>query len=109
MKRGIFITSLVIILTIISSQLMAQEGSQIRIGKMKISPGLGLQAVYDDNIYLGNGSNNTTEVEESDWITHVMPSLMMVIPISVTMVRPTTGAFADRCPPHRVDARAQTC
>ena len=33
--------------------------------------------MYDDNIFLGNGNNNTTELKESDWITHTVPSLLL--------------------------------
>ncbi len=58
-----------------SAQLMAQEG-RIRIGKLKVVPSITLQGVHDDNIYLGNGTNNTNEIEESDWITHFQPALL---------------------------------
>jgi len=75
MKRGIIIPGLVIsIVMLLSLQLMAQGGN-INIGKLKVIPGLTIQELYDDNIFLGNGSNNTTELKESDWITHVMPTL----------------------------------
>lgn len=75
MKRVIFITGLAVsILILLSSHVMAQ-GGKIQMGKLKIIPGLTLQGVHDDNIYLGNGNNDTTELEESDWISHVMPAL----------------------------------
>ena len=75
MKRGIFIVGFVVsILMLLFSQVMAQ-GGRIRFGNLKIIPDITLQEVYDDNIYLGNGANNTTELEESDLITHIMPAL----------------------------------
>jgi hypothetical protein len=75
MKRGIFIVGFVVsILVVLFSQVMAQ-GGRIRFNNLKVIPGITLQEVYDDNIYLGNGSNNITEPEESDLITHFMPAL----------------------------------
>jgi len=56
------------------SRAMAQ-GGKIRVGNLKIVPSLGLEAISDDNIYLGNGSNNTDELKESDTIGHVKPGL----------------------------------
>jgi len=75
MKRGIFIVGFgVSILMLLFSQVMAQ-GGRIRFNNLTVIPGITLQEVYDDNIYLGNGTNNTTEFEESDLITHIMPSV----------------------------------
>jgi len=75
MKRGIFIVGFgVSILMLLFSQVMAQ-GDGIRFNNLKVVPGITLQEVYDDNIYLGNGANNTIELKESDLITHIMPSL----------------------------------
>ena len=77
MNKGILISSLVLsLLTLASVQATAQEGGKIHVGNLKIIPGLTVQEIYDDNIYLGNGTNNTSELEESDWITHFMPSLI---------------------------------
>jgi hypothetical protein len=77
MKRGIFVVGFVMsILMLLFSQVMAQ-GGKIRFNNLKVIPGITLQEVYDDNIYLGNGSNNTTEPEESDLITHIMPALAL--------------------------------
>ena len=75
MKKRIFIVGFAVsILMLLLSQVMAQ-GGRIRFNNLKVIPGITLQEVYDDNIYLGSGSNNTTEAEESDLITHIMPSL----------------------------------
>jgi hypothetical protein len=75
MKRGIFATGLIIgIVILLSSHVMAEKG-EVHIGKLKIIPGVTLQEIYDDNIYLGSGANDTTELQEADWITHVMPTL----------------------------------
>ena len=57
-----------------TSKVMTQ-GDRIRFNNLKVIPGITLQEVYDDNIYLGNGANNTIELKESDLITHIMPSL----------------------------------
>ena len=35
-----------------------------------------MQEEYDDNIYLGNGDNDTTGSKDADWITHLRPSLV---------------------------------
>lgn len=54
----------------------APREGKIRIGHISIIPGLALQEEYDDNIFLGNGDNNTTERKESDWLFHLKPSLV---------------------------------
>ena len=75
MKRGIFIVGFVVSISmLLFSQVMAQR-DRIRFNNLKVIPGITLQEVYDDNIYLGSGSNNTIELKESDLITHIMPSL----------------------------------
>ncbi len=75
MKKGILVFCLVLsFLMLLSAHAIAQEG-KLQFGNLKIIPGITLQGLYDDNIYLGNGSNKTTELEESDLITHVMPAL----------------------------------
>jgi hypothetical protein len=75
MRRGIlFIGFMVVMLMVISSQANAQVG-RIRHGKITVFPGLTVQETYDDNIYLGNGINSTTELKEADLITHLMPAI----------------------------------
>jgi len=77
MKKGIlFSVVLSTIFVFLSSQVMAQ-GGKIRMGNLKIVPSLGLETVADDNIFLGNGTNTTDELVESDWITHVKPGLSL--------------------------------
>jgi hypothetical protein len=69
--------SLILILGLaVESLAQPQPGGKLTVGRLKIIPTLGLQEVYDDNIFLGNGSNNTTELKTSDWITHVMPGVL---------------------------------
>jgi hypothetical protein len=53
------------------------EAGRIHIGNLRIIPRLTVQAVHDDNIFLGNGKNESAEKEESDWITHVVPGLLL--------------------------------
>ncbi|MFH1488295.1 MAG: outer membrane beta-barrel protein [Pseudomonadota bacterium] len=77
MKRILSVPWLIFILLLFPcSPLPAQEG-RINFGNLKVLPGLTLQEVYDDNIYLGNGTDILGEREESDWITHFMPSLLL--------------------------------
>ncbi|MBN1102780.1 MAG: outer membrane beta-barrel protein [Deltaproteobacteria bacterium] len=55
----------------------AQQGGKLKVGRLTIIPSLGLQEEYNDNIYYASGiPNNPTELEESDWITHVMPGIL---------------------------------
>lgn len=63
------------LLIALPGEVMAQ-GGKITFGNLKVIPGITVQENYDDNIYFGNGSNNTTELKESDWITHLMPGLL---------------------------------
>jgi len=65
-------------------QLHAQQGGKIRFGNLSIIPGVEVQDVYDDNIYMGNGkeypddpAKTANEKKESDWITHVKPGLIL--------------------------------
>ena len=75
MRKGIIIFWVVLGLLLPSVSVKAQKG-KIRIGNLKIVPGLTVEEVYDDNIYSGNGTNTNNELEESDWITHMKPSLV---------------------------------
>ena len=79
MKKNIFISFLVVnCLVFFAASALAQErGGKLIFGNLMVTPGLMLQEVYDDNIYLGSGTNSTTEREESDWITHIVPNLML--------------------------------
>ncbi|RJR31848.1 MAG: hypothetical protein C4576_31445 [Desulfobacteraceae bacterium] len=78
MRKECFgIAVLLCLLAGVSSSAWAQAGGRINFGKLKVMPGIGVQEVYDDNIFLGNGSNNTDEREESDWITNVQPQLLL--------------------------------
>ena len=74
MKSTVFSSLVITLLVLVTAPAMAQVG-KIQAGNLKIIPGITVLGVHDDNIYLGSGTNNTTEVEESDWITHLMPSL----------------------------------
>jgi len=68
---------------------MTEEKGRIKIGKLRVIPGLRLQGVYDDNIFLGNGYTNNpnnpgttvngtlTKPLKSDYIAHVMPGLLL--------------------------------
>lgn len=75
MKRMISIFIVTLVLLFVISSAASAEGGKIRFGNLALIPGLSVQGIHDDNIYLGDGSNNTTEREESDWITHLKPGM----------------------------------
>lgn len=79
MKKNVFIYFLVInCLVFFAASALAQErGGKLIFGNLVVKPLVALQEVYDNNIYLGSGTNSTTEREDSDWITHIMPSIML--------------------------------
>ena len=75
MKSGIVIIGLAICLVVgLSSRVMPQVGG-IKLGKTRLISGITVQALYDVNVYLGYGTYATTELEESDLITHLMPTV----------------------------------
>ena len=75
MKKGICIICLALsFLIIFAAQAMAQEG-KIHVGKLMVTPGIAVQGVHDDNIYLSSGRAGDPEL--SDWIMHVMPELAL--------------------------------
>ena len=77
MRKGMVLGFVVLsLIGFLSSEVMAQ-GGKIAVGNLKIIPSLTLEEVYDDNIYLGSGINDTDERVESDWISHVMPGLAL--------------------------------
>lgn len=85
MKRTVLIACLAALaLLILPAGLLAQQGGKISFGNLAVIPGIELQGVYDDNIYKGNGkeypgdaARTRQERKESDWITHVKPSLFL--------------------------------
>lgn len=74
---------LVMVIAPMQSQAQDQQRGNIRFGNLAIIPGIALDGVYDDNIYMGNGKDypdpaeTAQEKKESDWITHVSPSLLL--------------------------------
>lgn len=71
------------VLLLLPSGLMAQEG-KIHFGNLKIIPTIAVQGIYDDNIYRGSGNTYVAnpvktkeEEEESDWITHLRPGILL--------------------------------
>lgn len=85
MKRSLFVSCIILILLLVAPfQLQAQQMGKINFGNFSIIPGVTLQSVYDDNIYLGNGKDypgapQTTlaEKKESDLVSHIKPSLFL--------------------------------
>jgi hypothetical protein len=74
-----FIYVLIAFLMILPSSLLAQ-GGKINIGNLKVIPGIAGQTIYDDNIYMKNGTTtgkNDPNTKISDWIYHVQPSLLL--------------------------------
>lgn len=60
----------------VSGRVFAQTGGKIQMGNLKIIPTLTTQAIYDNNIYMKNGSDDVTNKKESDWIYHFTPGIM---------------------------------
>ena len=52
------------------------EMGKYKVGSLTILPSIGLEWQSDDNVYQGNGSNNTTEKVVSDAISHIKPAVM---------------------------------
>jgi hypothetical protein len=78
MRRGLVLVCAVLSLMLfLPPSVQAQQGGRISVGNLKVIPSLTLEEVYDDNIYLASGINNTNEKIESDWISHVVPGLML--------------------------------
>jgi hypothetical protein len=75
MKRIASILTVTLLLSFVAFSGVFAEGGKIRFGNLALVPSLSVQGIHDDNIYLGDGSNNTTEREESDWITHLKPGM----------------------------------
>jgi len=73
MKRMTSIFAVTFVLLFVVSSATFAEGGKIRFGNLALIPGLSVQGIHDDNIYLGDGS--ATEKEESDWITHLKPGI----------------------------------
>lgn len=79
MKKGILIICLAFsFLVIFAAHAIAQEG-KIHIGKLQVTPGITVQGIHDDNIYLSSGIG--ADCEFSDWITHIMPGLALTYPL----------------------------
>jgi hypothetical protein len=75
MKIGVLIIySFACLSLLLPPNVVAQE-AKIHFGNLKIIPGLSVQGVYDDNIYLGSGTNSEAELKESDWINHLLPEV----------------------------------
>jgi len=71
---AVYLALLIVIGT--AANTFAQQ-REISFGHLVLLPTLSVERVYDDNIYFGNGRNNTTELKESDWINHFKPGLLL--------------------------------
>lgn len=74
-KYTALMITLLAMLALCTTAAFAETG-KFTFGSMTILPSLGLEGVSDDNIYLGNGANQTTEKVVSDWVTHVKPAVL---------------------------------
>lgn len=70
-------------------------GGKVTLGRLTVIPGFTLHGVYDDNIFLGSGVNDTTERKESDWITHTVPSLLLNYDLDGNRGRISAGYLGD--------------
>ena len=86
MKRVILFCSIAMFLlgASLSQAQPPQQGGKIRFGNLAIIPGVTVQGIYDDNIYLKNGKDYPEDPQktlankkESDWVTHAKPSLLL--------------------------------
>lgn len=80
MKGSTFFSCVAAVLLVIApSQIQAQQGGNIKFGNLSIVPGISVQGIHDDNIYMGNGKDSGGDAEKkvSDWITHAKPSLLL--------------------------------
>lgn len=81
MRKGVLASVVFLCLLVcIHQDAFAQQtmtGGKITVGRLRVVPGLTLQEVYDDNIFLANGRNDVTERKVDDWITHVMPNALV--------------------------------
>jgi hypothetical protein len=85
MKRAFLISCIGgILLLFLPFQLQAQQGGKIKFGNLAVIPGVTVQGLYDDNIYLKNGKDypgdpqkSAAAKKESDWITRVKPALLL--------------------------------
>ena len=76
MKKFLILASVGLLFLICTAAKASAQQREIRLGHLSVIPSLSLEEFYDDNIYLGNGSNRTTELKEADWITHAKPGLL---------------------------------
>ncbi len=74
-KYTVLTITLLTIFALCTTPAVAEMG-KFKVGNMTILPSLGLEFVSDDNIYLGNGTNATTEKEVDDTISHIKPGVM---------------------------------
>lgn len=75
LTRKIIIFSFLLLLAM-SGQVFAQGGN-IQFGNLKIIPSLAGQAIYDNNIYMKNGSDDAANRIVRDWIYHLTPGIML--------------------------------
>jgi len=71
MKKTLIIITLAMFLPALISSHVLAEGGKIRFGNLAVVPSMGVEEVYDDNIYYDK--TNTV----SDWITHFKPGLLL--------------------------------
>jgi hypothetical protein len=73
MKKGAFIICIGLSLLMTLPAHAETQVGRIRIGNLRVVPGIRLQVLHDDNIYLSEGTE--AEPELSDLITHIMPAV----------------------------------
>jgi hypothetical protein len=78
MEKRVFVVFLAVGLSISVATHAVAQGGNIRIGKLGIFPGISVQGVHNDNIYLSTGTAAHPAV--SDWITHIMPDVRLNYP-----------------------------
>jgi hypothetical protein len=73
MKKGALIICIGLSLLVAMSAHAETQMGRIHIGNLRVIPGIRLQFLHDDNVYLSESTE--AEPELSDMITHIMPAV----------------------------------
>ncbi|MDQ5988220.1 MAG: hypothetical protein CSYNP_03978 [Syntrophus sp. SKADARSKE-3] len=102
MKRLIVFSSILSVFFLSFPTLLPAAGN-INFGNLKIIPSIEGQVIYDDNIYMKNGTDTATDrtnKKVSDTIYHVRPGLLLSYDMAERVRRgwagPATGPFITR-------------
>ncbi|MFA6412366.1 MAG: outer membrane beta-barrel protein [Syntrophales bacterium] len=75
-KRAINFSCLITVMLLLIPTMLLAQGN-INFGNLKVIPGIEGQVVYDDNIYMKNGSDDNANKKVSDTIYHIKPGMLL--------------------------------